>query len=92
MTRHDVDSFAAAEWSTAGQTPMRTKGLGARADGRGNAHGIRDIDVFAMNVCLADPADSLAGGRFVEGILERADVDLWPIEVEQMQDRRARLA
>jgi hypothetical protein len=43
-----------------------------------NAHGVGNIDVFAMNVCLADPVAGLTGGRFVEGILKRADVHLWP--------------
>ena len=84
MARRDVNSFAAAEWATAGQTPMHTEGLGAGADGGSNAHGIGDIDVFALNICLADPVDGLTGGRFIEGILKRADVHLRPVEVGQM--------
>src|SRR5215469_15267962 len=71
---------------------MSTKSLGAGADSGSNPHGIRDIDVFAMNVCLADPVDGLSSGHFVEGILKRADVHLGPIEVGQMQNRSACLA
>ena len=48
--------------------------------------------VMVVNLCLADPVDGLTGGRFVEGILKRADVHLWPEEVRQMQDRSACLA
>jgi hypothetical protein len=71
---------------------MRIEYLGAGADSGSNAHGIGDIDVFAMNVCLADPVDGLTGGRFVKCILKRADVQLRPVEVGQMQDRSACLA
>src|SRR5262249_12129123 len=92
MTRRDANSFAAAERATAWQTPMCTEGFWAGADSGSNAHGIGDIDVFAVNVCLADPVDGLTGGRFVKGILKCADVHLRPIEVGQMQDRSACLA
>src|SRR5262249_24337081 len=92
MPPGDLESLPPAERATARQTPMRTEGLVAGEEDGGNPHRIANKDVFTMNVCVADPVDGLAGGRFAEGILERADAHVRPVEVGQMQNRGASLA
>src|SRR6516162_10956019 len=92
MTPGDISSLPSAERSPAGQTPMRTEGLCASTNGGSNAHRVRDIDVVAVNICLPEPVDGFARGRFVERILQRADVHLRAVEVRQMQDGGTGLA
>src|SRR5262245_13261380 len=70
---------------------MRAKSLGAATDGGSNAHGVLDINVFALHIWPAEPVDGLAGSRLLERILQRADVHLGSIEIGQVQDRAAGL-
>ena len=71
---------------------MPAEGLGARTDSGGDAHGVRDIDVFALSIRATEPVDGFAGSRLVERILQRTDMDIGPVEVGQMQYCGAGLA
>lgn len=43
-----------------------------------DAHGVRDIDVFALSIRATEPVDGFAGSRLVERILQCADMDIGP--------------
>jgi hypothetical protein len=90
MALGDVGELPRAQRTAARQAPMRPEGLAAGTDRNSDAHGIGDINVFTLNIWLAEPVDGFAGGRLVECILQRADMHLRPVEVRQMQGSRRR--
>src|SRR5262245_33101394 len=86
-TSGDLGDLPAAERAAAGQTPVCAKSFGAGADRGSDAHAVRHKDVIALNIHLADPVDSFPARCLGECILQCADVNLWSVEVGQMQDR-----
>jgi hypothetical protein len=53
MTPGDVRHLPTAQWAATAQEPVLAKDLGTGTDLDGDAHGIRDIDVFALRKTVA---------------------------------------
>ena len=57
---------------------MLAEGLVTGTDLNRYTHGVRDIDVFALNTRPAEPVDRFAGRRLVERILQRTHMHIGP--------------